>query len=71
MAKVTSLPGCSNELKQADDLLEQSKGKLIECMVIGWTDDNQLYVQSTTGELGQCLVMLNLAQANLIKPFSQ
>lgn len=46
-----------------DDILDAARGKL-ECLVIiGWTEAGELYMNSTTDDLGELLLMMEQAKA--------
>lgn len=52
---------------KADDVLEAAKEKLEEALILGWAEDGDFYLASTTSQIGNMLLLLELAKSALLK----
>jgi uncharacterized protein with WD repeat len=52
---------------EADDVLEAAKTHLESAVIIGWTNDGDLYVASTTSKTGEIFLLLELTKDALLE----
>lgn len=69
MSKIIQFTGKTKNEIGPDVILDKAKGEVIECLVIGFQPDGQLYFAGSTGDVGQILTMIELAKKQLMDGF--
>ena len=64
---LTVVPG-DNYHAEADAILDQAKGKLRTCVLIGWDNDGNLYARQTDSD-AETNMLLDLGKRALIEAF--
>ena len=61
-AKILNFTGDTTVDLEPDAVLEAACGKLDDALILGWTTDGDLYLASTTSNIGEMLVLLERAK---------
>lgn len=66
-AEIKSFTGNTLLPLQADDVLEAAKEKMETVVIIGWTNDDEFYLASTTSMSGEMFLLFELARDALMR----
>jgi hypothetical protein len=66
-AKILNFTGYTTEALEPSAVLEAAKEKLEDCLVIGWTKEDEFYLASTTSKAGEILLLIDLAKEYLMR----
>lgn len=65
MSNVITFPGVEEEIT-ADEVLENTKGKVLDCIVIGWDADGNLHVSGTMSGDAEVISLLEIGKAAFV-----
>lgn len=51
----------------AEKILDETPRTLAECLVLGWTAEDQLYFSTTTADRAEMLLLLETAKKHLLE----
>lgn len=66
-AEIKSFTGSTLLKLKADDVLEAAKEKMETVLLVGWTNEDEFYMASTTSNTGEIFLLLELARDALIR----
>ena len=65
MSNVITFPGVEEDIT-ADEVLENTKGKVLDCIVIGWDADGNLHVAGTMSGDAEVISLLEIGKAAFV-----
>jgi len=65
MSNVITFPGVEEEIT-ADEVLENTKGKVLDYIVIGWDADGNLHVAGTMSGDAEVISLLEIGKAAFV-----